>query len=119
MNLVRVSDVSLGQVISSDDDGIGPALVEAMTSGTERQLQLRDIDSGERLEKIQRFRADQLVMVHDVPLEYHIYTNTTAESVEVHLGPETLTVAPGESVRHLGRPRPDVFPPDAWSQRPS
>jgi hypothetical protein len=117
MNLVRVEDLALGQVISSESDGISPSMIEAITSAGERPLQLRDIDSGERLEEIRRFAKDQLVMLHDVVLKYHIYTNTTAEPVEVRLGPETLTVPPGRSFHHLGRPRPDVFRPGAWSCR--
>jgi hypothetical protein len=117
MSVVRVSDLSLGQVISSREAGIRSALIEAMTSAGERQLQLRDIESGERLEKVQKFAADRLVTLHEVVVEYHLYTNRTAEPLEVRLGSETLIIAPGKSFRHLGRPRPDVFPPDAWSRR--
>jgi hypothetical protein len=117
MTLVRVGDLSPGQVISSAEERIGPALIEGMTAAGERQLQLRDIDSGERLEEIHRFGEDELVMLHDVVVEHHIYTNMTAEPVEVRLGPETLIIAPGTRFHHVGWPRPDVFEPDAWSCR--
>lgn len=117
MNLVRVGDLSLGQVISSDEEGLEPALIEAMTSSGDRQLQLRDLGSGGRIEKIYKLSAERLVTLHDVEVEHHVYTNITQEPIEVRLGPDTATVAPGASFHHTGRERPDVFRAADWSHR--
>jgi hypothetical protein len=115
MKLVRVGDLALGQVISSDEGGLAPAVIEAMTAGAPRQFQLRDMTSGERLEKIFRFDVDTRVVLHDVEVEHHIYTNMSGHSIEVRLGPDKFTIEPGGTFHHTGQPRPDVFRPDLWS----
>lgn len=117
MNSVRVGDLSLGQVISSEEEGLAPAMIEAMNSVGDRQLVLRDIGSGERIDRVVKLAADRLVMLHDVEVEHHIYTNVTEDPIEVRLGPETVIVEPGSSFHHTGGVRPDVFPPTAWSHR--
>jgi len=115
MTLVSVRDLELGQVISSAEHEFAPAVIEAMTTGAPRQLQLRDVNSGERLVKIYRLDADAQVVLHDRKVEHHIYRNLTAEPLKVELGPEEYTVDPGETFHHMGRARPDLFPADRWS----
>ncbi|MFB6726151.1 hypothetical protein ACFCV3_38630 [Kribbella sp. NPDC056345] len=112
---MSVGDLELGQVISSAEQELAPAVIEAMTAGVPRQLQLRDVDSGERLDKIYRLDADAQIVVHDYEVEHHVYTNLTAETLKVQLGPDAFTVGPGETFHHTGRARPDIFPPDLWN----
>jgi hypothetical protein len=69
MELVRVSELSLGQVISSQGLDLAPAMIVAMTSTGDRQLQLIDAATGERLEKIYVFDPATLVSVHDITAE--------------------------------------------------
>lgn len=118
MSLVRVGDLSLGQVISSEPDGLAPAVIVAMTSAGDRQLQLIDIATGERIDQIYSVVPDRTVTLHDIEVGHHVYTNITQDPREVSLGPDTVTVEPGGSFHHTGPPaRPDVFAPDAWSHR--
>ncbi|MFC0623634.1 hypothetical protein [Kribbella deserti] len=114
MGQIRVADLVVGQVISSDARGLAPAQIVSINSVGDRQLQLVDLSRGERLPRMLRLAEDELVEVHDIKVEHRTYTNITNEEMVVALGPETFTVPPGGTLHHRGRERPDVFDPACW-----
>ena len=103
-------------VITMPEPTFGPATVIGVTRmpGV-RLLALLDYPTGQPREETLGLGEDRGVVVHDLPVAHHKYTNTSDDLLTITLLEEAVEVPPGATYLHIGGERADVFPPSLWS----
>lgn len=108
-----------GQVFSLPAANMEPALIDGISDpvGNVRFVLCLDPADGTPVEVRRVLGLDRTVVVHDVEVWHHHYTNTSDVELEVRLGRREETVAPGETLHYTGEARPDTFPVSAWKHQ--
>lgn len=112
----KVRDLKCSMVISMPDTGLKPAIITGISEpmGVVRFIDVEDLETNEPNPSRFVLNVDRGVVVHDLTVEQHLYTNISPDVIKVKPGNQDIDVAPGQSVGYVGEAKPSVFPDHSW-----